>query len=96
MNRLLFVTIILALFSPGVHAQNYNPKFDQGLDLAEFLNAAAEEPSLQTCMPLPSIEGEAVNTTAIKNSLLESLRKEFPNPKAACFGCPYGVRVTTS
>lgn len=53
MNRVLLATIILALFSPGVQAQNYNPKFDEGLNLAEFLKAATEDSSFQTCVQFP-------------------------------------------
>lgn len=62
MNRLLLTATILAFFSPGIYAQDYNPKFDKAPDLTEFLEAAAEAPALQACMPLPSIELEALKT----------------------------------
>ena len=78
MNRLLLATIILALFSPGIQAQNYNPKFDDGLDLAEFIKAATEDPSFQTCVPFPkqgiiSIETsnlEKAQPVTVKSSLM--------------------------
>lgn len=57
MNRLLLALIMLVLFSPGIYAQNYNPKFNGGPDIAEFLQAAAD--SAFPCLPFPPIK-EAV------------------------------------
>lgn len=53
MNRLPLIAIIVAFLSPGIYAQNYNPKFDKAPDLVEFLKAATEDPSFQTCVPFP-------------------------------------------
>ena len=94
MNRLLLATIILALSSPGIHAQNYNPKFDKAPDLTEFLKAAAEEPALQTCMPLPLIELEALKTGLIKKGVVLDLGKEFKAGYVA--GGPHHLIVVNS
>lgn len=94
MNRLLLVAVFLALFSPRIHAQNYNLKFDKAPDLAEFLKTAAEEPGLQTCMPLPSIELEALRAGLIKKEIFLNPGKEFKAGYVA--GGPHHILVTNS
>ena len=92
MNRLLLATIILALFSPGIHAQNYNPKFDQGIDLAEFRKAATEDLSQQTCIPFPSIELKVAKEASInKVVLLDFWKKLKAGP--GYIGGPYDTIV---
>lgn len=77
MNHLLLVTIILALFSPRIYAQNYTPKFDEGLKLAEFLEIATGDSSLQVCLPFPPIKFETIKDASIKVEGLLGLRKEL-------------------
>lgn len=79
MNRLLFTAALLASFLPAAYAQDYAPKFDQGLDLKEFVQAATD-PALQTCMPLPQVDFATVKTTL--------LVKELPKPKAGSYFGP--------
>ncbi len=96
MNRLLLATIILALFSLGVQAQNYNPKFDKAPDLGEFRKAATEAPALQINVPYPPVVGEAAKTISLKEEVLPSLRKEFLRPGAGYFYGPYPPRIYNS
>jgi len=81
MNRLLLTVTILALFSPGIYAQGYNPKFDEGLDLSEFLKAATEDTALQTNLPLPDLNGVIVKTVDLNNRPLLAV-KYTPLPAA--------------
>lgn len=67
MNRLLLVALILASFSLGIQAQNYNPKFDEGLELAEFIKAATENPAFHTNLPLPELSGVTIKTIDLNN-----------------------------
>lgn len=66
MNRLLLTATILAFFSSGIYAQDYNPKFDKAPDLAEFLKAATEDSSFQTCVPFPKQDIIPVETSNLK------------------------------
>lgn len=79
MYRLVFTAALLASLLPGAYAQDYAPKFDQGLDLKEFVQAATD-PALQTCTPLPQIDLAVVKTTL--------LVKELPKPKAGSYFGP--------
>lgn len=79
MNRLLLTATLLAFISPGISAENYTPKFDQGVDLKEFIRAATN-PSLQTCTPFPPTIFTAVKTT---HSV-----KVLPKPRAGSYFGP--------
>ena len=94
MNLLLLVTMILALFSPGLLAQNYNPKFNEGLNVAEFLKSATEGPSVQIGMPLPSIELEALGTGLTKKVVVLDLEKDLKVGYVA--GGPHHTLVANS
>lgn len=95
MNRLL-LTAVLAFFAPGVFAQNYNPKFDQGLDLKEFIQAATGDSSNQAFMPVPQVIFKAVETISLNDEKLPALKKAFPKPGAGYFYGPYPPRITNS
>lgn len=81
MNRLLLVAIILALFSPGIQAQNYNPKFDEGLDLAEFMKTATEDPSFQTCVPFPKQDNITIETSNLEKLRLLIVKSSLMPPQ---------------
>ncbi|MBI4801179.1 MAG: hypothetical protein HY796_01530 [Elusimicrobia bacterium] len=67
MKRVMLVVAILTSFSIGTYAQKYNPNFDQGPNLTEFLKAAQEMDSTQLYVPLSRIDGSVV-----KNSVLST------------------------
>ncbi|MBI4801749.1 MAG: hypothetical protein HY796_04405 [Elusimicrobia bacterium] len=58
MKRVILTAAILTVFSSGIYAQKY-PKFDQGVNLSDFLKAAAETSSLQ----VPSLLPEPITIT---------------------------------
>lgn len=95
MNRLLLVTIITALFSPEIYAQNYTPKFDEGLNLSEFMKVATGDSALQACMPLPPIKFEKVKGTSKDEGLL-SLKELFKFRAGSFYGAlrPYVAENT--
>lgn len=97
MNRLLLTATILAFFSPGISAQNYNPKFDKAPDLGEFRKAATEDPALQTNIPYPPVVViEAAKTISLEAEVLPSLRKELLKAGAGYFYGPYPPRIYNS
>jgi hypothetical protein len=85
MNRSLLTAALLAFISPVISAENYIPKFDQGVDLKEFIKAATAF-SLQTCTPFPPTTFSAVKTTR--------LMKELPKPRAGSYFGPLRPIVT--
>lgn len=96
MNHLVLVAVILAFCTPGISAQNYNPKFDEGPNLAEFVKVATEDPALQSVSPYPPVVFETVKTLSLQEEILPSLRKEFLRPGAGYFYGPYPPRIYNS
>jgi len=94
MNRLLLVTVILALFSPGIQAQNYNPKFDEGPNLAEFLKTATED-SPFPCMLFPSVD-ETIRGVLLKDEGFPGLRRDLLKPRAGSFYPPLRPAVANN
>lgn len=88
MNRLL-LTAVLAFFAPSVFAQNYNPKFDQGLDLNEFVQAATDDSSNQAFVPVPPVVFVPAKTISIKEESLLGIKKGFVKAGAGYFFGPY-------
>lgn len=74
---------------------DYNPDFNKGPDLAEFLKVATD-PFLQTCMPFPPIKFAIIKGVSIKDEGLPSLRKEFLKAGARYIYGPYPPRVLNS
>jgi len=96
MNYLLFVSAVIVGFSSGISAQEYNPKFDESPNLAEFMKAVSEDSAIQTCVPLPQIEFELAKMTLIKTEVPYALRKMFPKAGAGYFYGPYPPRIQNS
>lgn len=96
MNRLLLTATILTFFSPGIYAQNYNPKFDKAPDLAEFRKTITEAPAFQVSVPYPPIVLETVKTISLKEEALPNLRKEFVKAGPGYFYGPYPPRIYNS
>lgn len=64
--------MVVGLVAPTIYAQGYNPKFDEGVNLSEFMQVAAEEPSIQACEPLPAIGLEVLKTGLSKKGVSDS------------------------
>lgn len=95
MNRLLLTATLLGLSSSGIFAQNYNPKFDQGLDITEFVQAATGDTSQQTCLPFPSLELQTAKIGSIATVILMDFWKSL-KAGPGYLGGPYDPRVLYS
>lgn len=96
MNRLLLTATLLAFSTSGIFAQNYNPKFDQGPDLKEFIKAATEDPAIQVNVPYPPIVVEVAKTISIEDEILLSLKKKASKPAPGYFWGPTRLWVERS
>lgn len=85
MSRILIIVVSLAFVSSDISAENYTPKFDQGVDLKEFIQEAAS-PSLQTCAPFPEISFATAKTP--------QLVKKLSKPRAGSYFGPLQPIVT--
>lgn len=94
--RFLLSCIFLHFLSVSVFSQNYNPKFEQGVDLAEFVDVAlGDYQSQQSCMPIPQVglnTAEGISHERIIPPALWRAAKAGPG----YLGGPYDPRVINS
>lgn len=96
MNRTLLVAALLAFFTPGLRAQDYNPKFDKAPSLEEFRKAATDNTSVQAAIPFPPVVFEEVKTISLKGECKPELKKEFLKAGPGYFYGPYPPRIYNS
>lgn len=89
MSRLLLTATLLALSSSSIYAQNYTPKFDQGLDLKEFVKAATDDSSSQAFVPVPPVVFETAKTISIPDENGLGVKKGFSKAGPGYFFGPY-------
>lgn len=89
MNRLLLTATLLAFDTSGIYAQNYNPKFDQGLGLKEFVESATNNSSGQEFMPVPLVVFDAAKTILIIEESKLGVKKGFLKAGPGYFFGPY-------
>ncbi len=86
----------LVRFSCNTYAGEYNPNFDEGVNISEFVTAATGKGSIQTHSPLPEISTAVVQVDNLKQELPASLAKYSLKPLSGYVVPPVSPRILKS
>lgn len=95
-HYIITAAVTLVSLSSSAYARDYNPDYNKGVSVSEFMTAATGNDSIQTNLPLPEISTAVIEVVNLKQELPASLAKESLKPLKGYVVPPISPRLLTS